>query len=136
MIQRYFAGDLLPDQEKSWKAEDGLFVLYADHFAALEAAVREKDKQIAGRDRVICTLKEDKGFLKQEIASLTNQVDNERKIKEAEKKILLEEVAKNAVLTKENEQSKKAIQEACQIIAEGIKVVENLLRDTGQPRRR
>jgi len=35
MIQRYFAGDLRPDQEKSWKAEDGLFILYANHLTAL-----------------------------------------------------------------------------------------------------
>jgi len=27
-MQRYFAGDLRPDQEKSWRAEDGIFVLH------------------------------------------------------------------------------------------------------------
>ena len=30
-LQRYFAGELRPDQEESWKAEDGLFVLYTDY---------------------------------------------------------------------------------------------------------
>ena len=42
-IQRYHAGNLRPDQKKSWKADDGIFVLYVDHLAALA----EKDKQIA-----------------------------------------------------------------------------------------
>ena len=41
-IQRYHAGNLRPDQKKSWKADDGIFVLYVDHLAALA----EKDKLI------------------------------------------------------------------------------------------
>jgi hypothetical protein len=42
--QRYFAGELRPDQEKSWKAEDGLFVKYElfEKLAAENALLRRK----------------------------------------------------------------------------------------------
>jgi len=34
--ERYFAGELRPDQEKSWRADDGIFVKY-EMFEALAA---------------------------------------------------------------------------------------------------
>ncbi len=64
MIQRYFAGELRPDQKKSWKAEDGIFVLYADHLATIEQAVKEKMAQ-----KYIAEICNDRKFKKpQEVA--------------------------------------------------------------------
>jgi len=54
---------------KAWGEK--LAELEADHLAALA----EKDKKIAGRDRVINTLKEDKVFLSEQIAVLTAERD-------------------------------------------------------------
>ncbi len=51
-MQRYFAGELRPDQKKSWRADDGIFVLYAEYIAVM----KEKDEDIvalkAERDRL------------------------------------------------------------------------------------
>jgi len=35
-MERYYAGELRSDQKESWKADDGIFVLYTDHLAALD----------------------------------------------------------------------------------------------------
>ena len=35
-MERYYAGELRSDQKESWKADDGIFVLYTDHLATLD----------------------------------------------------------------------------------------------------
>ena len=62
-MQKYFAGELRPDQEKSWRAEDGIFVLTSK--AALE---------IAARDKKIDLLITDKELDRQEIFTLSKRL--------------------------------------------------------------
>ena len=63
-MQKYFAGELRPDQEKSWRAEDGIFVLTSK--AALE---------IAARDKKIDLLITDKELDRQEIFTLSAELE-------------------------------------------------------------
>lgn len=46
-MQKYFAGELRPDQKKSWKADDGIFYLVSD-IAPLLIAVEEFTKEKEG----------------------------------------------------------------------------------------
>ena len=55
-IQRYYAADLLPFQEKAWKAEDGLFILYSDHLEVvrkLEKEIKDLKKEMQRREDYI-----------------------------------------------------------------------------------
>ena len=67
IIQRYYAADLLPFQEKAWKAIDGLFVLYADHLAALA----EKDEEIK---RQALSLKRENAEWAEDVRRLTKTI--------------------------------------------------------------
>jgi uncharacterized coiled-coil protein SlyX len=67
----------------------------------LEAAVREKEEQI---NDLVYMVKVSEATVERhaaQIASLTKERDDAIRIKEAEKKILIKEIEKNAALTKE-----------------------------------
>ena len=70
--ERYFAGELRPDQEKSWRADDGIFVKY-EMFEAL-AAENESLRHFI-EDRIM----DDKGWQQEYEAFLT---DLDRRIDE------------------------------------------------------
>ena len=60
-MQRYFAGELRPDQLESWRADDGIFYLVSEVDAILtnfREAIRKYQNLIEDQDEQIDTLKE------------------------------------------------------------------------------
>ena len=98
--------DLLTyDYEQKW----GLSNRLQEQIAVLEMAVKEKDKVIRESCVIIAEgIKVVEGLEKQ-ITDLSAERDNERKIKEAEKKILLDEVTKNKRLREDVRELRRAL---------------------------
>ncbi len=114
-----------------WKR---VVVTHVEEIAALNREIAKLTQwyETSRRDSQMCVeqiagLRENKLYLEnglalkmEQIAALTAGRDNERKIKEAEKKILIEEVERNAALTNENKRLHEEILHYAEGIVEGI----------------
>ena len=85
MMQRYFAGELRPDQLESWRAPDGIFYLVSE----VDAEMKENNEFI----RVLKDALEQNSpnlILKEQITTLTDQLQNTEYALVSEQKVIEE----------------------------------------------